>query len=760
MNFMSEHGERLIDNGYSILPIMPGSKSPGSYSRMESNRGWRPYRDWTRHCTRGTRQFEIELWKDWPDSGIGIACGSVVGIDIDIVQDVEVAKQVEALAREMLGDTPCLRIGLAPKRLLVYRAETSFSGFKPHPIEVLARGQQFVAFAIHPETGEPYYWPGESLLDVDISQLPAVTEAQCRAFAEKALTIIPEGLRPSRLSADDGSPHSAAAYQTGTYEAIEDALRYIPNPDLPYDDWIRIGMAIRGGLGDIGFPLFDDWSAKAPKNNSDFTFKTWNGFKNVRSIGAGTIYYLAEQNGWICPAHMAMNGAYPEWEPGHHPAQEFLDRIAAEQTPIEEIGKNIFLPDVTKIGGVLGDFIEYTVNSAMRPQPVLALAAGIALIGVVAGRRYQSPTKLRTNVYVIGMAESGGGKDHARKCILECLSQAGLMELVGGNRIASGAGLLTALTRQPASIFQLDEFGQFLLSALDRRAPKHIADVWHYLTELYTSSGTLMTGAEYANQKERPREDISEPCCVVHATTVPTPFWKALESGSLSDGSLARWLVFPSDNPIPDPVHEPADSSDIPARLLLGIQAIAAGPDGWNGNAMAFGAVGDPNPYRVPYDDKASSWLRNYLGDITKRQRAAIGTAQSATLARLFEHVVKLALIKAISDNPLQPVIDMECVTWAHGIVEFCVHVALQDADRFVADNETEATSKRILEIIRKAGKEGIKQSEIFRQARWIKKRDLVDVISSLIEAELIVGVSEPTGGRPATVYFCTGNKT
>src|SRR4051794_20872032 len=97
----------------------------------------------------------------------------------------------------MLGETEALRIGLAPKRLLVYRAEAPFAGFKRHPIEVLARGQQFVAFAIHPETGQPYQWPLESLADIDASTLPEVTEEKCRAFVAAAFELIPEALRPA-----------------------------------------------------------------------------------------------------------------------------------------------------------------------------------------------------------------------------------------------------------------------------------------------------------------------------------------------------------------------------------------------------------------------------------------------------------------------------------------------------------------------------------------------------------------------------------
>lgn len=51
-------------------------------------------------------------------------------------------------------------------------------------------------------------------------------------------------------------PHTGNASLRGTYEAIDAALKWIPNPDLPYDDWRNIGMAIKGALGDAGLPLF------------------------------------------------------------------------------------------------------------------------------------------------------------------------------------------------------------------------------------------------------------------------------------------------------------------------------------------------------------------------------------------------------------------------------------------------------------------------------------------------------------------------
>ena len=47
--------------------------------------------------------------------------------------------------------------------------------------------------------------------------------------------------------------------------------------------------------------------------------------------------------------------------------------------------------------------------------------------------------------------------------IKEVFVQGGLAAHLGGERLASEAGLITALSRQPASLFQIDEFGKFVV---------------------------------------------------------------------------------------------------------------------------------------------------------------------------------------------------------------------------------------------------------------------------------------------------------
>ncbi len=141
---------------------------------------------------RPSTENELEVWQGWPDAGVGVVCGPVVAVDIDVM-DPALALEIERLARARLGDTTALRIGRAPKRLLVYRAAEPFAGIRRAPLEVLGLGQQFVAHAIHPDTGRPYDWPEESLADLDIGDLPRSTSHGCgvpgRSAGARARTV-------------------------------------------------------------------------------------------------------------------------------------------------------------------------------------------------------------------------------------------------------------------------------------------------------------------------------------------------------------------------------------------------------------------------------------------------------------------------------------------------------------------------------------------------------------------------------------------
>ncbi|HEV7266172.1 MAG TPA: bifunctional DNA primase/polymerase [Falsiroseomonas sp.] len=755
LSFMTSHGAHLADNGYAVIPIMPGSKVPGRFTTGR----WAPYPDWTRHADRPTKPFEIDIWQCWPDCGVGIARGTVVGIDIDVL-DAALAIELASLASSMLGDTPCLRIGQAPKRLLVYRAATPFAGRKRLPLEVLARGQQFVAHAIHPGTGRSYTWPEETLLDVPLAKLPAVDEAGVMAWLDRAYALIPPELRPRSLGLD-GTGEAGAwigpSDPRGTYEAVKAALAYLPNEDLDGASWITMGNAIKAALGEEGRELWLDWSRQSTKSGTsgkaDTPERRWKSLRPKR-IGAGSIYGWAIDRGWVPPPEITLNAAAAGRAAQPHPAAAMLAGIPAKPPAAPPPPPYRVPADLLEVDGALKLFVNYATRTAVSPQPFLALGAGLCLIGALAGRRYRTPSDLRSNLYAVGIADSGGGKDHARRCVKRALHAAGLDRYLGGEDFASSAGLLSSLQLHPARLFQLDEFGQFLKLVLSPRAPFHKAAIWSELTKLYTSAAEPYIGAEYADQKTKPRVTIEQPCACLWGVTVPGPFWAALEGAALLDGSLARFLVFLTDEDYPERNDTPA-LLDIPPALVASLKAIAGGADGhdYGGNLAGIMDASAPiRPYTVPLTADAVAAMADVRQHATNRLRAHRGTHATALFGRLAENTAKLAMIVAVSRNSARPETQARDVAWASRLVEHCIGTMLREADRRLADTPAEGRVKKVLEVIRAAGR--INRSDFARRTQSLTKRERDEAVALLLESKQIALVEVPNAKGPATGWL------
>ncbi len=753
-NYMAQLGATLVDRGFPILPIQPSTKKPGLYKLG----AWHEYPKWSRHCERDTTDNEVDIWGNWPEAGIGIAAGRVIGIDIDILDSPTVALEIEALAKRMLGDTPAVRIGHAPKRLLVYRAVQPFSGFKYPPVEVLGVGQQFIAYGIHPDTGKPYDWPVSTLADLSPEDLPGITEAQAREFAKEAYRLIPAELRPKTLGVGLRAPMECANLpeQRGTYAAVEDALRHIVNADLDYDSWVRIGMAIKGALGDDGWPLFEAWSQTSQKNDPKTTARSWRSFAPQR-IGAGTVYKLALDNGWEPEADMQLNGEIVM--NGHHPARELLQALQAAD-PISIEPQEISLPPPKpmpagwdQVGGVIADMMALMAVTAKRPQPVLALGASLCAIGALMGRKYCTESNIRSNLYVVGIAESGAGKNHSRVVINELLRKANLLQYLGGNKIASGSGLLTAIQRQPAILFQLDEFGMFLSAAADRkRSPRYVCEILDLMTELYTTSGTTYFGVEYAStQHNNAHRAIHQPCACIYGTTTPLHFWQALQASNVADGSLARFLIMESEDDFPDS-NEVFGVIDPPQDLIDRIILIHQGGGKLNGNLADVGAIDEVlvDPRVVPMTPQARETFRHLDQELVGRLRTSRGTGYSSILARIEENATKLALIRAVSRDPVDPQIEDHDAEWGIKLSRHCAELTIREASARVSENQVESHHKRAMQILRDAGMAGMSKSDFTRRTQFMDHRQRDGVLRTLAEAGLIETIALQSKGRPA----------
>jgi hypothetical protein len=96
----------------------------------------------------------------------------------------------------------------------------------------------------------------------------------------------------------EGSRAGTIHCEAPTKDIVREALKFYPNNDLPYDDWIRIGFALYSAFGDGGQDIWEQWSAGYSKNDPEVTTKKWSSFCSVRNITIKTLYFYTREGGW------------------------------------------------------------------------------------------------------------------------------------------------------------------------------------------------------------------------------------------------------------------------------------------------------------------------------------------------------------------------------------------------------------------------------------------------------------------------------
>lgn len=278
MDDMQNTGLDVFRNGYPLIPIVPRDKRPalGNWRNINATE---------------------ELVKSWR-GGIGIRTGFVVFIDIDIPNVA--ADRVRAICERIVGPAP-VRIGNAPKLGLLYRSETVLKTristvYKDKAdnrcaIEALADGRQFVAYGIHPITGNPYDWvTWAQPTNTKVEDLTLITEAQIEelftAFDQVALE---ESWALATISRSRAGGETPFWVKTGpvtdlTDDQIAEYVRRLPNDEQfeSRESWLKIGMAIHHQTGgsEEGRELFRDWSVDHPSHNEENFRKAWDSLGN------------------------------------------------------------------------------------------------------------------------------------------------------------------------------------------------------------------------------------------------------------------------------------------------------------------------------------------------------------------------------------------------------------------------------------------------------------------------------------------------
>ena len=432
-----------------------------------------------------------------------------------------------------------------------------------------------------------------------------------------------------------------------------------------------------------------------------------------------------------------------------------VQRVSAPAEPEETVTYDV--PDwpeyLLKPGGIVQEISDWILQTAQKPQPILALAAALSVVGTVLGRKVATPTGLRTNFYFVGVAGTSAGKDHARKCVKVLFQAAGLADMLGGEELASGQALLSRTANHPASLFQIDELGLMLKAVATKGAGPHLASIVTNLMKLFSSAGTVYHGTEYADQKLKQRQDIAYPCVGLHGTTTPETLWPALGSQDVLSGYLNRMiLMFVPDRRVP---KNYVGIGQPPASVIEWMKAARELSNGIQGLDPA-------NPIELPMAAMTPQLMREFDDWIEDRMEQVKEKGLAPLWGRAWEHAAKLALAMSCARYNAQELkqvsggggleIDPTSAQWAIDFVKFALNIQEEQVATRMGDSDFDRWCQDVLRVIKQAGPNGKTESELAkfsRVFRALEPRQQDSIIDSLKRREAVTLVQfKPPSGR------------
>jgi hypothetical protein len=531
--------------------------------------------------------------------------------------------------------------------------------------------------------------------------------------------------------------HSTGARSEWSIEDVQKMLDTI-DPDTPYDEWLKTGMALHSG----GFPLsiWDSWSRTGEKFENGDCEKRWHGFTANHGITMGTLVNRATLNGWKPSLKERPAVDTSNVEPLVRKAQAILNPAEKKSSALSLCFNAIETP------GLIGDTVRWITKYAIRKQPELALINTLAFAGAVFGRRYKSPLNTRTNLYAVGIANTGDGKDHSRKSIKDLAHACGLDARIGADDIRSDSGMLRGLMNNSSQIMMLDEFGHFLQGISDEKSPHYIRSQAKILLKLYSSSNSIYNHGDYADAKAEPII-IHYPNLCIYGTSTEEKYAKSLKKSAIESGELNRFITIRGrpDKEYPD---RKMPEYEIDQNLLDRWGAFSA-KLGDSIGVMINNSQIAPDPILIPWgkcDDI------QYAIQCRQVDKVSGNSPLRHLWGRLFENTVKIAMIFAIARNMDSPQFEKEDFDIAQMIVESSVEYLTSLAGNHMSENQQEESNNDIVNaIIAEGGKMG--RRDIMRKFRKLKKRELDEILNSLIEQEVLDVEKLSEGGRPKTYY-------
>jgi hypothetical protein len=684
---------QYAESGYPVFPCAPGTKFPLTEHGFHD-------------ATVDSEQIE-RWWTQHPDANIGIATQGLVVIDIDGEHNPWLSDLPERFVELSVGPTAITPRGGSHRvfRQPDGKAWRCTEGRLAPKVDTRANGGYIVAPPSAVNGGSAYQWVHGLDLDVSPDQLPEPPTW----LAEQLDRLATDTPTLAHSTTGDGSANQIPSGQrNATLARLGGNMR-------------RVGMSQA------------EITAALLRANTD---------RCVPPLAPHEVERIAVSIARYAPDEVAVALVENHWEQMYSERTDEAPAIA-DPGPLP--------PNLLRVPGFVNDVIDYTLETAPYPEPVLAFCGALALQGLLASRKVRDPGDSRTSLYLLGLANSGAGKDYPRKVNQKILLDAGLADCLG-DTFASGEGIEDQLFVNPAVLFQTDEIDGLMAKINLGKEARH-EGIMNVLLKMYTSANSLYSMRVKAGKEHGV---IDQPGLCVFGTAIPKHFYEALSARMLSNGFFARLLILEAGK---RGQGQDTVVRDLPESILTTARWWSEYAPGKQAGNLA---TWHPVPKVVEYKPSAAELARSFRAhaDVEYSQAEERQDAMAMAIwARANEKALRLALVYACSANHVQPQITDDAVRWAIEFVDHQTRRMLFMAGEHVSENEFDARCKKLVSTLRnwqvKRGDAWMPFWQINRKHPW-SEREHEEVRVTLLNQRVIEFQEQRTGGPPQRLYRLT----
>lgn len=660
-------------------------------------------------------------WHRWPKANVGIACGATSGL---LVVDVDARSGgLDTLAGYDLTPTLTVETGGGGLHLYYRWPDVPIVGGKGRfgaGIDCQGEGRYVVAPpSIHPETGQPYRWCDEDD-SIPVGVLPVVLVEVARPKKE----LIPL-IRAT-----------TAAYERHRVDVDERARRYVSqmresvSGQGGHDSLFRVCCALVNG--------FDLDNASARRIVDDYNATkaqpAWSDKEIIHKLddAAKDGTFNGRARGCLLTArHDDRSDPLPV------AAIVVADRKRREMAQSKAAPAHLLEPP-----GLVGEVARWIDSCSVHRVPLLSVAGALCTVAVACGRRYRLGG-VRPVLYLVGVAESGVGKETSRQCAMSLLTAAGLESRVGTDDVSSAAALSAMLTTQPIRLLLLDELGRMLEAYSSRTAASFERQIVTALIRLWSCANGKYLGKGMAQKSPLP---IEQPHLTMYGTTTPGSLHRSLRGSDVSDGVLSRMLLVPVDHGRQRGGNPGGTIAAPPGELVAQVKALATPALEGNVAGVDRGSRGHDVCVDVTLSPDAADLLEqmhDFVDGALESDRD-----HRELWVRAEEQAQRVALVLAVGCG--SHVIEVGHLQWGWDLVRWSIGRSREVVASHMAETPEDAARQAILRALER----GPATKATLTKALWrTDKRTREAAFSTVVDSGAVICETVAGKTRSAQVY-------